>query len=298
MKSFWKIWGIVSLVIIIGLVTFGGLKLWDKSQDEIVAKIGDYNIAYSEWFDVLKSEHGTEILDQLINQAVVSQAAEELGIVVTDEQIEQELERMKTGYDSDAQFLDVIGESIDDLKQDIRFNLLLEEIAIHDLVISDTEVKAYYEENLDLFTENAAVHLHQIVVDTKDEAIQIISELQNGSNFAAIAQEQSTDVFSAGNGGDLGWVTYEDPSIELEVIEAATDLPINEISQPIQIFTGYAVIKVEGKKEQTIAPFQSVKNRIRRDIALQQVDSLPDVLSKLRKDKGVKINKMFQSFSH
>lgn len=298
MKSFWKIWGIVSLVIIIGLVTFGGLKLWDKSQDEIVAKIGDYNIAYSEWFDVLKSEHGTEILDQLINQAVVSQAAEELGVVVTDEQIEQELERMKTGYDSDAQFLDVIGESIDDLKQDIRFNLLLEEIAIHDLVISDTEVKAYYEENLDLFTENAAVHLHQIVVDTKDEAIQIISELQNGSNFAAIAQEQSTDVFSAGNGGDLGWVTYEDPSIELEVIEAATDLPINEISQPIQIFTGYAVIKVEGKKEQTIAPFQSVKNRIRRDIALQQVDSLPDVLSKLRKDKGVKINKMFQSFSH
>src|SRR5690606_21488714 len=98
MNSIWKIWGIASLLIIIGLVVVGVLMFWDQSQDEIVAKIGDYNIPYSEWFDVVKEEHGSEILDQLINQAVVMQKAEKIGIAVSDQQIEQEIERMKKGY--------------------------------------------------------------------------------------------------------------------------------------------------------------------------------------------------------
>ncbi len=294
MNSFWRIWGIVSLFIIVGLITVGGVLFWQKSQDEIVAKIGDQDIPFSEWFEVLKSEYGHEVLDQLINQAVVSQATEELGILVSDKQIQQELEWMKHGFGTDVEFLEAIGGSLDELKQDIRFNLMLEEIAIHDVVVSDAEIEAYYQDNLDLFTERASIHLHQIIVDTKDEATQIIKELHDGADFAAIAIEQSTDPFSAGNGGDLGWVTYEDPSVEVEVLEVATDLPLNEISKPIAIFTGYAVIKVEEKREQKIEPYRSVKEIIRRDLALRQVESLPEVLYKLRKDKGVKINKMFQ----
>lgn len=293
MKSLWKIWGIISFVIILGFVGVGSFWLWNKSQDQIVAKIGDQNIAYTEWFEALKSEHGRDVLDQLINQVIVSQTANELGISVSDEQIMQEIERMKKGYDSDEEFMNVVGTSLEELTRDIRFNLLLESIAIKDLVVSDADVEAYYEENIDEFTDKAALHLYQIIVDTKDEANQVIQELKSGSDYAVIAQEQSTDMLSAGNGGDLGWVTYEDPGIEIEVLEAAEQLPIGEISKPIAIFTGYAVIKVADKKEQIIQPLRAVKDQIRREIALSQVESLPEVLAKLKKDKGVKINKMF-----
>lgn len=289
----WRAVGIISSILLMITIVLGGLWAWQNNRDTVVAKVGDHNLYYSEWFSALKDQYGREVLDNLIDQYVIQKTAEQLGIEISDEVVQQEIAKQKEQYVTEEEFLQTIGITLDELEKQIRQQLYLEAIAIHDVQISDADIEQYYEENIDLFTERAAMHLYQIVVDTKEEANRIISELQDGAEFAALAQEQSTDVFSAANGGDLGWVTNEDPSIHSNVLEAAEELAIGEISEPIPVFDGYAIIKIEERRERQVKPLQDVKDEIYKQLALAQVDSLNDVLTGLKKEQGIKIHKMF-----
>ena len=58
-----------------------------------------------------------------------------------------------------------------------------------------------------------------------------------------------------------------------EFEEAAFTLSINEISNPVQTQFGYHLIKVENKKEATIADFESVKNQIIQRLMQQAQDN-------------------------
>ena len=62
-------------------------------------------------------------------------------------------------------------------KEQIRSNLLLEELLTKDVEVSNDELESYYEKNKDLFNVPAAYHLSHIVVSTKEEADQALQEL-------------------------------------------------------------------------------------------------------------------------
>lgn len=289
----WRLVGIVTSVLLILTLVLGGVWIWKEKRDIVVAKVGDHNIYYSEWNSMLQDKYGKEVIDYLIDTYVIYSTAKQLGIEITDEHVQQEIEKRQQQYSSEEDFLQAMGLTIDQLKEQVRHQLYLEAIAIHDVHISDAEIEQYYEENIDLFSERAAMHLYQIVVNTREEANRIIAELRNGAEFAALAQEQSIDLFSATNGGDLGWVTYEDPSLHVNVLEAVEELEIGEISSPIPVFDGYAIIKIAEKRDRHVQPLREVRDEIYKQLALAQVDSLTDVLIALKKEKGIKVHKMF-----
>ncbi|MDE6139310.1 MAG: peptidyl-prolyl cis-trans isomerase [Candidatus Gastranaerophilales bacterium] len=90
-------------------------------------------------------------------------------------------------------------------------------------------------------TEVRASH---ILVKTEQEAQELYNEIQNGASFAQIAQEKSLCP-SGQNGGDLGFFgkgmmvkPFEDAAFELEV---------GEISQPVQTQFGWHLIELTGK---------------------------------------------------
>lgn len=294
MENKWRIWGIVSIVIIVILIGMNGFLLWQKYTNQVVAKIDDHNLYYSDWQALLKKEHGREILDEMIHHYIVEKTATTMNINIKDEEIEKELESLSQPYESLEEYLLERNRSLEQMEQEIRFNLLLEAIATHDIVITDQELQSYYEDNIDYYSEQEALHIRQIIVDTFDEAYQITQELNMGSDFLALAHEQSVDIVTADNGGDLGWVTHDDPSIDADILEAAESLDVGEISEPIPLFSGYAIIKLEDKRERVVQPFRTVKDAIKRELALSQSESLPIVLAKLKREYSIKIHKMFQ----
>ncbi len=77
------------------------------------------------------------------------------------------------------------------------------------------------------------------------KAISITQRLENGEDFAALAQQYSEDPGSAANGGDLGFFGRGQMVPEFE--EAAFALGINEISQPVRSQFGYHIIKKTGE---------------------------------------------------
>lgn len=91
-------------------------------------------------------------------------------------------------------------------------------------------------------TEVRASH---ILVKTEQEAKELFNDIKNGKSFAQIAEEKSLCP-SGQNGGDLGFFgkgmmvkTFED---------AAFDLEVGELSQPVETQFGWHLIQVTDKK--------------------------------------------------
>jgi peptidyl-prolyl cis-trans isomerase D len=98
----------------------------------------------------------------------------------------------------------------------------------------------------DVKNEEEQIWTRHILVDSEEKAKEVLTRLQNGEDFAALARELSTDTGSAQNGGDLGWTSKG--SLYTEYEDAAYKLNIGEISQPVQSQSGWHIIQLLGKE--------------------------------------------------
>jgi parvulin-like peptidyl-prolyl isomerase len=91
-----------------------------------------------------------------------------------------------------------------------------------------------------------------ILVETEEEANEVLVRLEAGEEFADLAQELSTDTGSAANGGELGFVPrgrFVEP-----IDEAIFTLPISEISDPIETEFGWHIVQVLEREERELSP--------------------------------------------
>ncbi len=101
-------------------------------------------------------------------------------------------------------------------------------------------------------TEAEQARARHILVETEEEAQQVVGRLEAGEDFGELAQELSLDTFSGAEGGDLGFVTrgrFVEP-----VDEAVFSLPIGEISTPIQSDFGWHIVEVLEKEVRELSP--------------------------------------------
>ena len=98
------------------------------------------------------------------------------------------------------------------------------------------------------------VWARHILVETEEEAQAVYERLQDGEDFASVAQEVSRDTGSAVNGGDLGWFGRGAMVAPFEA--AAFDLEVGEIGEPVQSDFGYHIIQVLGHQEMPLSATQ------------------------------------------
>jgi len=96
-----------------------------------------------------------------------------------------------------------------------------------------------------------------ILVETEDEAKEVIERLNAGEDFAALAEELSLDTGSAVDGGDLGFAPRGRYVPEFD--EAVSTLPIGQVSEPIESQFGWHVIEVLERAERELSPADYVQ---------------------------------------
>lgn len=161
--------------------------------------------------------------------------------------------------------------SFDDWKQAARQNvadIMLMQALQRDIAgpveLTDDDLRAYFLENRSAYETEERVRASHILVETREEAQQILDDLAAGADFATLASEKSIDTGSAANGGDLGWFTRGQMVPEFE--EAAFALEVGQLSDIVETDYGYHIILVTGHEAAVQPEYEDVAAQVRQDL--------------------------------
>jgi len=149
--------------------------------------------------------------------------------------------------------------------------------------VTDEQVRAVYDKEIGKpGTEYNARH---ILVKTREDAEEIIHELDKGGDFSALAKEKSTDT-SASEGGELGW--FSSDRMVQPFADAVAGLKKGSYTEePVQTQFGWHVILLEDTRESTPPAFDDIKDRLKVLVANQQ---LQKHIQQVRESAKIEIN--------
>lgn len=131
------------------------------------------------------------------------------------------------------------GLSDADIRDYFRMQALRDKV--RDAVITDVSRSAPY------------VNARHILVDTEDEANDVLAALQNGESFAALAKAVSNDGSST-SGGELGWQGVD--QYVTEFADAVRDAEIGALVGPVQSQYGYHIVQVRAREDRELTDDQ------------------------------------------
>ncbi len=238
-----------------------------------------------------------QLLDNMINNVLIRQAAEERGITISDEEIQAQIADLQAGFPSETEFNAALADAnltLADLEQQLRDQLatqrLMEEL-VGDDEVTDEEINEYYEQNAGQFEEQAAVRASHILFDPDDKATaeQVLAEVNAGGDFAELATEHSKDPGSAAQGGDLGWSDPARPFVP-EFQNALEALSVGEVSELVETEFGWHIIKVEEKRDERKKPLDEVADQIEEQVLQQRnITAYQEFLAEVRADAEIEI---------
>ncbi|MFC7063523.1 peptidylprolyl isomerase [Halobacillus seohaensis] len=252
----------------------------EENNSETVVETNGGNITKEEFYEELKSSSGEEVLQQLVMNKVLENNYE-----ISDEEVDKELEALKEQYgDQFEMVLQQEGFSDEDeFKELIRLSLLQEQAAAENVDITEEEMKAHYER---MKTEIEASH---ILVEDEETANQVKTKLEEGESFADLASEYSTDGTST-QGGELGF--FGPGAMDTQFEEAAYNLEVDEVSDPVQTQFGYHIIKVTDKREaEDVESFEDSKDEIKRTLVSQKIsqEQLQSQVNEMMQDAEISV---------
>ena len=240
-----------------------------STDGDDLAAVGDVTIERGQLREELEKRYGNEVLNDLIDQEVIQQAAKKYNISVSKKELERELLLIKTKYGSyDQQYLQSKGS----WENQIKNKILLEKILVQDVKVSESDIEEAYQKNKDVYKIPTTVHLSHIVVKTKKSAKKVYEELKDGASFPVLALEKSIDDISAVHGGDIGYLSKKQKAYPESYLEKAKELSKGEFSKPIKTEDGYAIIYLHERIKGKTFSYQDVKSIIERQLAIEEMN--------------------------
>lgn len=204
----------------------------NKSNDKVIAEVGNYNITVKEFEDLTKGmpenfrtaqeefDTKSQMLDSMVIQRLLIQAAYDKGLDKSEE----------------------VAQAVLANKDKFLLDALYKRHVENKVAVTEAELKDYYNK-----LENKYRIAHILVAD-KDTANMIVKKLSEGASFEQLAYDYSIDPNAKRNRGDLGFMLYGSMAAVPEFQETAFNLQPGEVSQPVKTRYGYHIIKVVDKQ--------------------------------------------------
>lgn len=242
--------------------------------DEIIAKVDNYIVLKSDleitYQNYLSSGNPVtpnakcRILAQLISQKLMVAKAEIDSVIVTDPEVDDNLERrmqmiLSQSGGSQEQLEEYYGKSLEQIKADIR-DEIKEQLVVQrmqstitsDVKVTPAEVRGFFSQMQDSLPYfSTEVEVAQIVKKptvSKEQKDKLKAELNNlrdrilaGESFEALAKEYSEGP-SGKYGGNLGWTGRGNMAPEFEA--NALKLKAGDISKPFETEFGLHIVQL------------------------------------------------------
>ena len=266
-----------------------------------------------------------EVLRVMIDNQIMLQRAEKLGLMATDADVDAKLTELKAPF-TQEEFLRQLSArhmTMDDLKVQLRQDLSIEKLVNKEITskisITDAEIRDFYLANQARFNfPEAQIHMAQIVVtphpdsnvrnlkndkaQSDDEARRKIemlaARIHQGEDFGMLAQNYSEDPNTAPNNGDLGFVpesALERASPDLR--KAIADMTPGQVTPVIHTQEGYRILKVISREPAGQREFENprVQQDIREIIMNRKQQLLRNAYYEVARDEASVTNYLAQA---
>lgn len=249
--------------------------------DRVIAVVNDEVITWSELYKMMENEASEQLksmpeedrakifkanepifLEKLIDFKLQLQEAKRIGLNVTQEEIKEAIENIKSKYSMTDKMLEENikkeGLSMEEYKkllsEQMLVNQYLNKKIRSKISVTDDEIKKYIEQNREAILQNESYKLRQIFFrkpaedserkNIEEKANLIIERLKNGEDFSKLAKEFSEDS-SGQQGGDLGFIKKN--ILAKEFVEAISKIKTGEVTEPFWTEKGLHIVKLDDK---------------------------------------------------
>lgn len=255
-----------------------------------------------------KEEIRKTLPTEIINELLIKDRADRLGIVITEADLKEAVTRLKQQYNisTDEQFEESLrksGMNRADMEARLRDTLITNKVFGRELRnredLSDRELRERYDREKEHYRLPERARLREAVILLPDNTTKTAEARQRATEVAAAAKQPGTDFAKLAStmsesptrdkGGDLGEVARGEllPDLDKAVFNATTGAVIG----PIETKSGWHIIKVEQRLPSEVPAFESVKDRLRRDVSDETFQrDLKAYIDRLRKDAYIQIN--------
>ena len=194
-----------------------------------------------------------QVTEKLIIEELQLQMADRAGVRISDAELNLTLSRLAANNQLSLEefvvFVEENGDSYEDLREQMRREMRIQRIqrgrVNSSIDITEKEFESFLATDETLSALDPELLVRQILVKNLSTANEIIELLNNGSDFAEIANKKSISS-NAQSGGLLNWRKAVDMPELFE--KALANQSIGFISEPLESGSGYHILKLEDKR--------------------------------------------------
>ncbi len=261
------------------VATINGEKITEEKLNtrlEQMAAFYGYDLN-SEEGENIKSFLQGQVLETMIQETVILQAAKKEKVSYDKNALKEEMKKAKENFSSEKNYQEYLNKyklSEKDLKEMIYKSMLIEKLfkeKTKDITKGTGDAQEYYNEDPEEFKVPEQVKVRHILVKTEAEAQDILAALNKGEDFVKLVKEKSIDPAAKQNEGLYDYFT-KDANFVDEFKDAAFAIKkVGEYTKtPVKTTHGYHIIKLEGREEEKQLTFDEVKQRIEDKLLLEE----------------------------
>jgi len=248
-------------------------------DSNVLAVVNGENIDREQLLKVLMERYGPDELQQLIVDMLVNQEQKKYSVEVSDAEADEALQRevqqqidnrkrqvlqQGRGMVKWEQYLEQMGTTEAQMRDDIKKRLLEQKDAPALLRRGVVLTKLAWYNHL----THDRFEVAHIQVETEAEANDAVKELNDGKEFAEVAQQRSRDQYTSNSGGQLAMAFSEGdykirpdiPGPEFERV--VMSLKAGEVSAPVKSNVGWHIIKLISKEDAKAGSFKDLEPEV------------------------------------
>ena len=257
-------------------------------ERELNMTLKQYQAMGQQIFDAHLDAIKERVVEVMIDRELLFQESQKEKIVLKDAMVDEQFEQWKKYYAPDGNYAEVLKETgyteetlRADLKKMAAIQALIETRFQSKVVVTDEDVKTFYDSHPDFFKQPEQVKASHILIKVAPEATQeekdaarkklegIKKQLDEGADFATLAKENS-DCPSSAKGGDLG--SFGPGQMVKPFEEVAFSIEVNKVSEIVETQFGYHLIMVTEKVPAKTVTLEESKDSIEQHLRGQKLN--------------------------
>ncbi|NKB86911.1 MAG: hypothetical protein GKS06_01650 [Acidobacteria bacterium] len=232
------------------------------------------------------------VLEGMVEEKMMEQRADRLGIIIGPNDLDRYIANVQeqNGFASEADLLAEMakfGMTMDDLREQGRRSMQQQRLVFEEvnrsIIVTDTDIQEYFEENLEDFRNPEEVRLEQLVFigDTSglaDQAAAAATQLQGGADLETVGGEYVDATPVPDSNTFIGI-----PDLTEALAEAVPGLETGVWSEPIPQGFGLSIVRVIERTQKTVAELDDVRENIRqRLLGVRSQERMQEYMGELR----------------